>query len=357
MTLLPAALTAHAITHVYIIKFGEPDEPSVHRFARTDGHPMRTLVHAVFDGRAPHGHVYARISPCVPAPPSVPVVPHIVRRREPLGPDLREELGIPTDATVFGRHGGYNVFDVLEARAAVLSVARQRADIYFVFMNTQPLWLREGDEPPSNILYLPPTLDEARKCAFIRTCDAMLHARMSGETFGLAIAEFSAHNRPVLTSSVHHDHHMARFHLDALGSKGLYYHDESSCAALLLSFDREAARRQDWNAYRAFEPERVMASFRRVFLKDVAPTGEGGAATGKGAVAKDKDVAAAEVSLLDGQASRHAQKPLGPEQFPQEEPSRRQALGSAGTDKHEAEARRRYERLLAGGARMPCYGK
>lgn len=39
----------------------------------------------------------------------------------------------------------------------------QRADIYFVFMNTQPLWLREGDEPPSNILYLPPTLDEARK--------------------------------------------------------------------------------------------------------------------------------------------------------------------------------------------------
>lgn len=56
----------------------------------------------------------------------------------------------------------------------------------------------------------------ACRCAFIRTCDAMLHARMSGETFGLAIAEFSAHNRPVLTSSVHHDHHMARSHLDTM---------------------------------------------------------------------------------------------------------------------------------------------
>ena len=32
-------------------------------------------------------------------------------------------------------------------------------------------------------------------------CDAMLHARSSGETFGLAVAEFSASNRPVATES------------------------------------------------------------------------------------------------------------------------------------------------------------
>ena len=40
------------------------------------------------------------------------------------------------------------------------------------------------------------------------------------QTFGLAVAEFSAHNRPVLTSSVHHDEHGARYHLDVLGAKG-----------------------------------------------------------------------------------------------------------------------------------------
>ena len=46
----------------------------------------------------------------------------------------------------------------------------------------------------------------------------------SGETFGLAIAEFSVHNKPVLTSSVHISD--GRAHLDILGKKGLYYKDE-----------------------------------------------------------------------------------------------------------------------------------
>ena len=95
----------------------------------------------------------------------------------------------------------------------------------------------------------------------------MLHARSDGETFGLAIAEFSTHNKPVITSSVHHERHTARFHLDVLGDKGLYYHDTHSLVELLLGFDREAARaRGDWNAYKAFEPERVMAVFKKVFL-------------------------------------------------------------------------------------------
>ena len=34
------------------------------------------------------------------------------------GPDLRAELGIGPDVTVFGRHGGWNVFDIFEARFA-----------------------------------------------------------------------------------------------------------------------------------------------------------------------------------------------------------------------------------------------
>ena len=208
------ALLRHQITHCYIIKFGHPDEPSIRYFQQpkqvvapvvaavdvtnnSAGPPpppppasppfrTRVLVHAVFDGRTPHGDVYARISPCVPAKSSVPVVPHINRRKDPEGPDLREELNIPSDATVFGRHGGYDVFDIMEARAAVLSVAKQRPDsIYFVLLNTRPLILDENGEAlwheiPKNIKHLPATLDDDRKAAFIRTCDRMLHARHSG---------------------------------------------------------------------------------------------------------------------------------------------------------------------------------
>ena len=124
-----------------------------------------------------------------------------MRRGAARGPDLRAELGIPADATVFGRHGGDNTFDIPEARSAVLAVARRRADIYFVLMNTREIWVREGETRPPNILYLPPTTDERRKGDFIRSCDAMIHARSSGETFGLAIAECARARRPMATGA------------------------------------------------------------------------------------------------------------------------------------------------------------
>ena len=85
--------------------------------------------------------------------------------------------------------------------------------------------------PPraKNIIHIDRTSDPARKAAFIRTCDAMLHGRSNGETFGLAVAEFSAANRPVLTSRAHHDHGKARHHLDTLTAHG------DHCAGLLYN--------------------------------------------------------------------------------------------------------------------------
>ena len=265
-------LSRHQISHVYVIKYGAPDGPEPAIFGRTGA---RVWVHAVFDAHQPNGDVFARISPCVPGRGAV--VPHVVRPIEPSGNDLRESLGIPRDATVFGRHGGRDTFNVFEARHAVARVARERRDIFFLFMNTEPL--SEVDEP--NILYLEPTMDDARKAAFIRTCDAMLHARLSGETFGLAVAEFSVANRPVLASSVHTDNGAARFHLDTLGAKGLYYSDAESLVRQLLAFDRCEAQGRDWNAYRAFEPAKVMQTFKRVFIC------EGGSRVVSGRVAAD----------------------------------------------------------------------
>jgi hypothetical protein len=125
---------------------------------------VSTLVHAVFDGRTPRGDAFARISPCVPG--GAPVVPHLVRRRDAHGPDLRSTLGIPPDATVFGRHGGYETFDISFARAAVLEVAACRPDIWFVLLNTAPL--AESTTPPPNVIHLPATIDDDEKAAFVR---------------------------------------------------------------------------------------------------------------------------------------------------------------------------------------------
>ena len=257
-----AFLEAHAeIRHLYQIKCN--NDGLVSKLPH-----VRNYIHAVFDAGDPYGDVYAKISPCVPG--TGPVVPHIVPRQQADGPDLRDELGIPADATVFGRYGGYESFDIEAAREAVLMLAREQVQaaepatrpIFFIFMNTPPL-----AEPLTHIIHMERSSDPVRKSAFIRTCDAMLHARSCGETFGLAVAEFSAHNRPVLTSSEHHDNGAARMHLDSLGSRGLYYSSMQSLVALIKGFDRVSAKARDWNAYRSFEMEAVMRTFDDVFIK------------------------------------------------------------------------------------------
>ncbi len=249
-------LTSRGISDLYLIKEGTRFVPDVRELPPS----VRALVHCVFHAEQPHGAVYAKISPCVVG--AAPVVPHIVRPRDAFGPDMRNELGIPADATVFGRHGGWDTFSIEYAREAVLEVARARDDIWFLFLNTFPL-----DEQLPNILYLERTCDASEVSRFIRTCDAMLHARGGGETFGLACAEFSASGRPVLASSEHDDAGAGSHHLDVLRSARLerfFYSSRESLVRLLLRFDRAA--RADYNAYRGFEPAPVMAIFEKVFL-------------------------------------------------------------------------------------------
>ena len=224
---------------------------------------VRNLVHAVFDATHPHGDVYARNSPSVPG--GVPIVPHIVRAAAAEGSDLRDELGISRTATVFCRHGSDETFNIRFVHTAILEVAAMRTNnTHFVFVNTP----RFCSACPPNIVHLPAISDETHKSRFIRTCDAMIHARTEGETFGLSIAEFAAHNRPVITSNKSHDHGRARMHLDTLGAAGLYYWNLPSLMTLLLTFDRVAAAQRDWRAYSAYDREPVMRIFERVFLHD-----------------------------------------------------------------------------------------
>lgn len=257
---IDAILTKINATDLYIQKSGA-DDGVLSRL------PMvRNLVHAVFDGREQHGYAYARISPSVPG--TAPVVPYIVPSASATGSDLREELDLPRNATVFCRMGSEASFNIVFVHVAVIRVAAMRPDdVHFLLMNTRPFC---NTRCPANIHHLPPISDTERKSSFIRTCDAMIHARAEGETFGLAIAEFTAHNRPVLTSSAHHDHGKARMHLDTLGTRGIYYHDEASLITQLLSFDRVAAAHADWRSYSAYDRHSVMRTFEHVFLQEGA---------------------------------------------------------------------------------------
>ena len=101
-----------------------------------------------------------------------------------------------------------------------------------------------------------------KKVEFINSCDAMLWARSDGETFGLAIAEFSIRNKPIICSKLGHD----KAHVHLLGDKGIWYTPEN-LEHILTEFDRTEMCKGDWNAYTDYTPEKVMETFKQVFIK------------------------------------------------------------------------------------------
>jgi hypothetical protein len=219
----------------------------------------RNAVHAVFQYLEPHGDVYAYVSEWLShftTQGRAPFVPHMIRPPKDLTSSLRAELGIPENATVFGRHGGSDTFDLQGIHHIVQEVARKASDIFFLFLNTDKFC-----EPRENIIFLEGTSDPEYKQRFINTADCMLHARASGETFGLAVGEFSVSNKPVLTWSGSRE----RCHIEILGEKALLYSSGVELAQKIMLFDRNQKR--EWDAYsERFSPEPVMLKFAQVFL-------------------------------------------------------------------------------------------
>lgn len=223
----------------------------------------KTAIHTVFKVNEPHGDVYAYVSKWLAEEMTggeLPYVPHMIYV-EPNNTSLREELGIPKDAVVFGRHGGSDTFDIPFAKKAVKEIARKRKDIYFVFMGTESFVRKSIFRPYKNIIFLPATVEETYKARFINTCDAYLHARKQGESFGIAIGEFSVKNKPVITWSGSKENS----HIDILGDKALLYKDKAELKDIMLHFSPDNTK--NWDAYsEEFSPEKVMQKFKTVFI-------------------------------------------------------------------------------------------
>ena len=96
------------------------------------------------------------------------------------------------------------------------------------------------------------------------------HASLKPAPLLAKVAEFAAHNRPVLTSSLAPP--SANYHLRELGSKALLYTGTPSLVQLLLGFNRTSAAAADWTAYQRFAPRVVMGRFGEIFdANRVAP--------------------------------------------------------------------------------------
>jgi hypothetical protein len=220
----------------------------------------KTAIHCVFSMAEPHGTVYAGVSEWLAKHFNKELwVPHIINLPKTTD-TLHEELGIPMTAFVIGRLGGYNQFDIPDAQSAVCRALQDRDDLWAIFLNTKPF----TDHPHAKFLpFNPITLYKSK---FINTCDAMVHGRSDGETFGLAVAEFSSFNKPIFTYDAPYWWYM-RAHIDMLGDKAIKYKNAEELFSYLLQIDKPYVKDIEWDCYsKKFSPENVMKKFKDVFL-------------------------------------------------------------------------------------------
>lgn len=249
MVALEKACREYNVDALYIQKCGRPNDG---RFIKS----IPTFIHVVGVCNEPHGTVYAYVSKWLSdhcSGGSLPYVSYIIRLPEN-DKDFRAVLGIPRNAIVFGRTGGPYSWNIPFVNDVIEDILQANKDYYFIFANTKPFMQHD------RVMFVEPFADLNIKRRFINTCDAMIHARMEGESFGAAIGEFSLCNKPVITYSESPE----KSHLQILGDKGLYYKDPGTLKDVLTNI--RTFLNKDYNAYAAFTPEKIMFYFNKVFI-------------------------------------------------------------------------------------------
>jgi len=244
-------IKVHNLDLLYITKAGDKDGKVSNR--------IKTCVHAVFpcDKSEKHGDVYAFISKwlsdhCTNG--EYPYIPYMLNLPA-VESNYREALNIPNEAIVFGRYGGLETFDIQFATSAIRKVLDNTSDTYFLFCNTYKFI----DHPRAIFVNSTASLED--KARFINTCDAFLHARFRGETFGLAILEFMSRSKPVITYGLSEE----KNHYELLGKDALLYNTESELCSILLNF---VPYNITYPTLNDFSPEKVIQKFNDVFIKN-----------------------------------------------------------------------------------------
>lgn len=246
---IEALLQQQHINLFYHLKSGEYDtNPLWGEITDT-----KTFIHCVFNTSYKHGDIYSPISECINKKygTSYPVFPHIVTIGQSTE-SLKTQLNIPNNAIVFGRYGGYE-FNTNFVNKAIVDVALENPNIYFIFMNTCPF-----SDNIKNIIYLPSSSCKEEKRKFINTCDALLHARPDGETFGLTIGEFSLCKKPTLSW-----YQGDLNHFEVLKDKIIPYYNYYDLKEKLLKFNPNDIDMEN-NGYMVYTPEYVMKIFNEL---------------------------------------------------------------------------------------------
>jgi hypothetical protein len=236
---------------LYMIKAGEWDGKIASNSV------CKSVIHCVFNTLCKHGDVYATIAPWVNGNNNkYPFVPHMINLPNS-DKNMRKILNIPDNAVVYGRHGGYEQFNIPYVSKLVYEIAKDNPNIYFLFCNTKKFC-----NSLPNIIHLQKIIDIEKKVEFINTCDAMLWARPDGEVYSLSMGEFSVKNKPIICTNIGYPGHVHK-----LGKQAIWYNNENELRYILLNLDKSNIKNFDWNAYKDDTMEKVMDKFNEVFIK------------------------------------------------------------------------------------------
>ena len=241
-------IISNGASHLFIIKAGDWDGLISNK--------CKNIVQCVFSLNCPHGDVYTPIGQTINNMyhSSYLVTPHMVTV-EKCEENLREILNIPKEAIVFGRYGGKESFDIKFVHDTIKCILNECDNIFFLFMNTNIFYENK------NIIYLDGNSDMTYKRKFINSCDALIHARERGETFGLTCGEFAICEKPVITYGKSCENE----HLLILKEKAVKYNNSDELYSILKTFTPGKYDMSE-NGYMFYNPENVMSILKNVCL-------------------------------------------------------------------------------------------
>ena len=219
----------------------------------------KNIIHAVFPQNPfqYHGYNYAFISKWLSKTcsnnkfPFAPLPVQLIKNNL----NLRNKLKIPKSAKVFGYHGGETSFDLIFVRDAIKKVVRENKNIYFLFMNIKKFINHK------RIIFIKGTFNQIQKVKFINTCDAMLHARSLGESFGLSCAEFAIKNKPILT----YGYCRQRAHFEICKDNIIPYYSYKDLKKKILNFNKNRKYNSN-NLQNELSEEKTIKIFKKILL-------------------------------------------------------------------------------------------
>ncbi|OUU53430.1 MAG: hypothetical protein CBC25_00420 [Pelagibacteraceae bacterium TMED65] len=144
-------------------------------------------------------------------------------------PQARQYFSLPNDAIVLGRHGGLDTWNLPFVCNSVRDTVITNPNIIFLFLNT-PKFISHP-----RVIFIDGSSDNKLVSMYLAACDAMIHARWEGETFGLACAEFLIRKKPIITWAESRE----RNHILLSDKSCIFFNTEADCTLILSSLTRD----------------------------------------------------------------------------------------------------------------------